>query len=148
MGRILFAVFTIVPLIEIACFVLIGQAVGLWPTLLGVLVTALVGALVLRIQGQALFAETRATLGQGMLPGRAIADTMMVGIAGALLLTPGYFTDLFGLLLLVPPVRSAIYAALRKRFTLVATTPGAPGGGRRRMPDGTIELDDTDWRER
>ena len=148
MGRILFAVFAIVPLIEIACFVLLGQAVGLWPTLLGVLITALVGAVVLRVQGQALFAEIRATLGQGMLPARALADAMMVGIAGALLLTPGYFTDLLGLLLLVPPVRTAIYAGLRSRFTVIATPSGPAGGGRRRMPDGTIELDDTDWRER
>src|SRR5690606_779070 len=98
LGRILFLIFLVVPLIEIACFVLIGQAFGLWPTLLGVVLMAFAGALVLRLQGMALLAEIRDTMGRGMLPARALADAMLVAIAGLLLLTPGYFTDLLGLL--------------------------------------------------
>ena len=61
MGRLLFAVFMIVPIIEIAFFVIIGNAIGLWPTLLGVLVTAVTGSLVLKWQGRALFSEIRTT---------------------------------------------------------------------------------------
>lgn len=147
MGRLLFLVFLIVPLIEIALFVIVGNAIGLWPTLLGVLVTALAGSFVLRIQGLALFNEIRQTMAQGMLPARALAEGMMVGIAGVLLLTPGYFTDLCGLLLLVPPVRAAIYGFLKSRIRVIATGPtgyrGSPGTGER--PD-SIELDDSDWR--
>lgn len=150
MGRILFLTFMLVPLIEIAFFVMIGQAIGLWPTLLGVLVTAVAGSLVLRIQGMALFNEIRETMGRGMLPARALADAMLVAIAGVLLLTPGYFTDLLGILLLIPPVRSGIYALLKSRMRVVAT--GYTGQGwqtKGRVPEsGTIDLDDEDWRRR
>jgi UPF0716 protein FxsA len=148
MGRILFVLFMTVPLIEIAFFVIIGNAIGLWPTLLGVLVTAVAGSLVLRYQGQALFNEIRGTMARGALPARALADAMMVGIAGVLLLTPGYFTDLLGLTLLVPPVRTAIYGFLARRISVVAA-PGMGGGG---PPPGsgpgTIDLDAEDWRRR
>lgn len=148
MGRLLFLAFLTVPLIEIALFVVLGNAIGLWPTLLGVLLTALGGSLMLRIQGLALFNEIRGTMAHGMLPGRALADAMMVGIAGVLLLTPGYFTDLMGILLLIPPVRAAIYAFLRSRIRVVATGPAGPDGpGSDRRP-GTIELDDEAWRRR
>jgi UPF0716 protein FxsA len=150
LGRILFLIFLAVPLIEIAFFVLIGQAIGLWPTLLGVLVTAVAGSLVLRIQGMALFNEIRETMGRGVLPARALADAMLVAIAGVLLLTPGYFTDLLGALLLIPPVRSGIYALLRSRMRVVAT--GYTGRGysaEQRVQDGgTIDLDNEDWRRR
>lgn len=150
MGRILFLVFMIVPLIEIAFFVLIGQAIGLWPTLLGVLVTAVAGSLVLRLQGMALLNEIRDTMGRGMLPARALADAMLVAIAGVLLLTPGYFTDILGILLLIPPVRNGIYALLKSRMRVVST--GYTGFGfqaEQRVEDsGTIDLDDEDWRRR
>lgn len=142
MGRLIFVVFTIVPLIEIACFILIGNAIGLWPTLAGVLVTALVGSILIRMQGIALLREIRETIGRGRLPTRALGDAMMVGIAGALLLAPGYFTDLIGILLLIPPVRSAIYRGLASRFTVVA-----PRSARSQQP-GTVDLGEDDWRPR
>ena len=147
MGRLLFAVFMIVPLIEIAFFVIIGNAIGLWPTLLGVLLTAVAGSLVLKWQGQALFTEIRSTMAQGILPARALGDAMMVGIAGVLLLTPGYFTDLLGILLLIPPVRVAIYAFLKSRIAIVSPVPNAYGRDPRATRPGTIDLDSKDWRE-
>ncbi len=147
MGRLLFAVFMIIPLIEIAFFVVIGNAIGLWPTLAGVLVTAVAGSLVLRYQGLALLSEIRGTVARGALPARALADAMMVGIAGVLLLTPGYFTDLLGILLLIPPVRTVIYAFLKSRIQVIAPVP--PGyGAHGRRPDDTIDLDEGDWRRR
>ncbi|MHB1102518.1 MAG: FxsA family protein [Devosia sp.] len=150
MGRIVFLIFLSVPLIEIAFFVLIGQAIGLWPTLFGVLVTAIAGALVLRIQGMTLFTEIRETMGRGMLPARALADAMLVAIAGVLLLTPGYFTDLLGILLLIPPIRSGLYALLKSRMRVVSTAyTGYGWQAERRVQDGgTIDLDDEDWRRR
>ncbi|HEY0854050.1 MAG TPA: FxsA family protein, partial [Devosia sp.] len=68
LGRILFLVFMLVPLIEIAFFVLIGNAIGLWPTLAGVLITAVVGSLVLRYQGMAVFNDMRAQMNRGQVP--------------------------------------------------------------------------------
>ena len=72
---------------------------------------------------------------------------MMVGVAGALLLTPGYFTDLIGMLLLIPPVRGLIYAFLRARMTAVAQS-GMSGTWRSAQQTRTIDLDDEDWRRR
>lgn len=149
MARTIFLVFLLVPLVEIAFFVLIGQAVGLLPTLAGVLVTALIGALVLRVQGLALITEIRSTMGQGQLPGRAIAEAMMVGVAGLLLLLPGYFSDLIGILLLIPPLRLMLYTFLRSRMVVVATTQGNPARPDGRLGgDGTVDLDPDDWRTR
>lgn len=136
----------VVPLVEIAFFVVIGNAIGLWPTLAGVLVTAIIGSVVLRYQGLALFREIQETTARGLLPARALADGMMIGIAGILLLTPGYFTDLMGLLLLVPAVRTAIYAFLKSRIQVV--TPGMTGYGPPPEQRGTIDLEQESWRRR
>jgi UPF0716 protein FxsA len=147
-GRALFLLFLAVPLVEIAFFVLIGQAIGLWPTLAGVLATAIIGAVVLRIQGLSLINEIRSTVGRGQLPARALADAMMIAIAGVLLITPGYFTDLLGILLLIPPVRSLIYAFIRSRVKVVSSSSAEFTFTQRRVDDGTIELDDHEWRPR
>jgi len=147
MGRILFLLFMFIPLIEIAFFVVIGNAIGLWPTLLGVLVTAVAGGLVLRYQGRALIGQIRDTVARGVLPGRELADAMMIGIAGALLLTPGYFSDLLGILLLIPPVRTVLYAFLKRRVVVTAAVGGAATGGGRQPPGpATIDLEQGDWR--
>lgn len=148
MGRILFAVFMIVPLVEIAFFVVIGNTIGLWPTLAGVLVTAVAGSLILRWQGLQLLNEIRSSMGQGRLPARALADAMMVAIAGVLLLTPGYFSDLIGILLLLPPVRTLIYEFLRTRIHLVPTMTGGATGQARPAESGTIDLEQDDYRRR
>jgi UPF0716 protein FxsA len=145
MRRLLFVIFVIVPIIEIGLFILIGQAIGVLPTLLGVLLTAVVGALLVRAQGMALLGEIQATLGRGQLPGRAIGDAMLVGVAGVLMMTPGYFTDVLGLLLLIPPVRGLVYRELAKR--LVVIPAGGGRAGRRPGPD-TIDLDEESWRSR
>ncbi|MDR3475697.1 MAG: FxsA family protein [Devosia sp.] len=143
-GRLIFLAFLAIPLIEIALFVLIGQAIGLWPTLLGVVVIALLGSAIIRHQGLALLAEVRGTMGRGQLPARALADAMLVSIAGVLMVTPGYFTDLVGLLLLVPAVRGALYRLLRNRIGFVDITASTS----RPADAGTIELDETHFRPR
>ena len=148
MGRLLFALFLLLPLIEIAGFVLIGGAIGLWPTLAGVLVTAIAGALVLRWKGLSLLGEMRATMGRGQLPARSLADAMLLGVAGLLLIIPGYFTDLVGLLLLLPPLRALIYGILRSRIRVVEASVSTTSYPSQRLEEGTIELDDDEWRKR
>lgn len=145
-GRILFLVFLIVPLIEIAFFVLIGNAIGLWPTLAGVLITAVIGSLVLRHQGMAVLTELRLQMARGQVPAKALADAALIGAGGLMLLLPGYFSDLIGILLLLPPVRLAIYALLRSRLTVVSSTSYTA----QRAPEGpqVIDLDDDHWRTR
>ena len=149
MGRLFLLLLLLLPLIEIGLFVVIGNAIGLWPTLGGVVLAAIVGALVIRGQGLSLLNDMRSSMGRGQLPARAIADAMMVGLAGLLLLLPGYFSDVLGILLLIPPVRSAIYALLRSRVSVVSTTSaGGPGFSQQRVEDGTIDLDSDEWRQR
>ena len=141
-GRVLFLLFLIVPLIEIALFVLIGQAIGLVPTLLGVLLTAIAGAALIRWQGISLLRDMQATLSRGELPARQLGDAMLIGLGGLLLLLPGYFSDVIGILLLIPPVRSLIYRLLATRFRVV------PGGGEPYRPEpGLIDLDESRWRD-
>jgi UPF0716 protein FxsA len=149
--RLIFAAFMVIPIIEIGLFILLGNLIGFWPTLLGVLVTALIGSAVLRYQGASLIAEIRATVGRGALPGRAIAEAMMVGMAGVLMVTPGYFTDLLGLLLLIPPVRGLVYEFLKRHVGVVAgsaATSAFGGMGPRRAPDDVVDLDSDEWRQR
>lgn len=155
MGRLLFLLFLVVPLIEIGLFIVIGQTIGLVPTLLGVVVTAMIGSFIIRMQGVSLLLEIRRLTGQGQLPARQIADGVMLAVAGALLLTPGYFTDAMGFLLLVPPVRLMIYDFLKGRVSVMATvqTRSSSGGAGdaghrpRRPDDGVIDLDDDHWRQ-
>jgi UPF0716 protein FxsA len=142
MGRLLFVIFMAVPLIEIAFFIVIGNAIGLWPTLFGVVLTAIVGSLLLRHQGLALWREIQTATSRGQLPARALADAMMVSVAGVLMITPGYFTDLLGILLMIPPVRTLIYAYLRTRLTVV----GASAFSSSTEQSATIDLETDKWR--
>lgn len=158
MGRLLFLLFLVVPMIEIGLFIVIGQTIGLVPTLLGVVLTAIIGSYIIRMQGVSLLLEIRRLTGQGQLPARQIADGVMLAVAGALLLTPGYFTDAMGFLLLVPPMRLVIYDFLKSRVSVMATVQtrssggagpngyGRNGNGPNRRDDGVIDLDDDNWR--
>jgi UPF0716 protein FxsA len=142
-GRIVLLTVLLLPLIEIALFVAVGQAIGLLPTLLGVILTGVIGALVLRWQGTAALRELQARLQRGEMPARAMGDTMLIGLGGLLLLLPGYFTDLVGLLLLLPWTRELIYRLLARNLKVVEVTTSYR---RADQPD-LIDLDRTDWRD-
>lgn len=133
------------PLIEIGLFISLGQIIGLWPTLLGVVVTAVIGSAIIRMQGLGLLNELRANAARGALPAQQIAEGMMLAVAGALLLTPGYFTDLCGFLLLVPPIRLMIYTYLKSHIQII--TPQTTSPNRPLDDDGTIDLDPNNWRD-
>lgn len=111
----LFVPFVLVPLIEIALFIQVGGWIGLWPTLAIVVITAIVGTALVRQQGLRAVRELRGSINQLRDPTEPLAHGAMILIAGALLLTPGFFTDAVGLALLMPPVRSGVYRWLRSR---------------------------------
>lgn len=115
----LFLLFIVVPLIEIALFIEVGGWLGLWPTLAIVVITALVGATLLRAQGLATFEELRRRLARGEDPEVALAHGALILASGLLLLTPGFFTDAVGLALLIPAVRSAVIRWALSRLTVV-----------------------------
>lgn len=114
----LFLAFVLVPLIEIALFIQIGGAIGLWPTLAIVILTAVLGTWLVRTQGIAAMNQLRSSFSELQDPSEPLAHGAMILVAGALLLTPGFFTDAVGFLLLMPPVRMSVYRYLRARVNV------------------------------
>lgn len=120
----LFIAFIAVPLIEIALFIQVGGLIGLWPTLLIVLVTAIIGSTLVRSQGAQELANLRGSFQNLKDPTESLANGAMILFAGALLLTPGFFTDFVGFALLLPPVRAAVYRQIRSRVNVATFTMG------------------------
>lgn len=112
----LFVAFLAVPLIEIALFIQVGQWIGLWSTLGVVILTAIVGTMLVKSQGSRTLLQLRGSLRDLGDPTEPLAHGAMILFAGALLLTPGFFTDIVGLLLLTPPVRVALMRYLAARI--------------------------------
>ncbi len=114
MGIFLLAAFIGVPLIEIAVFVEVGAALGLWPTLGLVVLTAVLGTWQLRAQGLATLLSARNQVERGALPTRELFDGACLLVAGALLLTPGFVTDGVGFFLFLRPVRDILLGLLAR----------------------------------
>jgi UPF0716 protein FxsA len=102
---LLFGVFVIVPIAEIATFIQVGDIIGLWPTLGVILLTAFLGTGLLRYQGITTLNQAQASLNNGELPLTSVIHGVFLLIAGLLLLTPGFITDVVGFLLFIPPLR-------------------------------------------
>ena len=120
----LFLLLLIVPLIEIFLFIQLGGVIGVWPTIGIVILTAIVGATMLRRQGLAALRGVQSRLAAGENPGRLVADGAMILVAGVLLLTPGFLTDSLGFLLLVPTVRGWLWRRLAPRLTVATFQTG------------------------
>lgn len=121
--------FIAVPLIEIALFIQVGGAIGLWPTLLIVVITAVLGTFLVRTQGAMALGQLRSSFSDLRDPTEPLVHGAMILFAGALLLTPGFFTDAVGFALLIPAIRTAAYKALRERVniqTFETPSRGAP----------------------
>lgn len=114
----LFLAFLAVPLIEIALFIQVGGLIGLWPTLLIVVLTAILGTFLVRQQGLDALSRVQNSFSQLSDPTEPLAHGAMIVFSGALLLTPGFFTDAVGFALLVPPFRQKIYTAIRSRIKI------------------------------
>lgn len=116
MFRLLFILFITVPLIEIYLFIEIGTQIGAIPTIGLILGTAILGAFLLRLQGLKTLADIRQSLDSGELPALSLVEGLILLIAGALLLTPGFFTDTLGFLCMVPALRRKVAKFLLERF--------------------------------
>lgn len=119
-----------IPIMEIAVFIFVGGEIGIFPTLAMIFVTAVIGTILLRLQGFALIARIRGEMQANRIPGRDLAHGAMLLAAGLLLLTPGFVTDTIGFLLFVPPIRDAIsafVAARMKDAVIVQATGKRPG---------------------
>jgi UPF0716 protein FxsA len=119
--------FIVVPIVEIYVIIQVGQAIGPWWTIALLIVDSIVGAWLMRHQGRAAWRRFNQALAAGKVPHKEVIDGVLVIFGGALLLTPGFTTDIFGALFLLPPTRAAIRAFLMRRFS-VRLAVGAANG--------------------
>ncbi len=116
LGQLLFLMFLLVPLIEIYFLIQVGSAIGAVPTIGLVVLTAVLGSAMLRHQGLAVLREAQASMDRGVAPARALLDGVFLVIGGALLLTPGFFTDAFGFACLLPAGRAWLVRLAMRRL--------------------------------
>lgn len=129
MFKILFLLFLIVPLIEVVILIQVGRAIGAGYTVIVIIGTAALGAALLRWQGLATLARVRLSMDQGRLPATELIEGLLLLIAGALLLTPGFFTDALGFLALLPGLRKFVAEALLAGFIQRHVHPRRDGQG-------------------
>ncbi len=132
MALVLVLLFIVVPIVELYVLVQIGQAIGYLPTIGLLVLDSVLGAMLMRAQGRAAWTRLQRALAAGRIPGREVIDAALVIFGGALLLTPGFLSDILGLILLLPPTRALVRRVLVARFggRLVAS---ATAGAQSRM---------------
>lgn len=143
----------VLPLLEIAVFIIVGRYIGVLPVIGLIFLSSAVGGLLLRIQGIGVLRKLSRELDAGRLPAREMIHGAMIVLAGLFLLTPGFVTDILGLLLFIPAVRDAAWLLIKDRivvtgvFRSTGRRPGAPfEGGRPGNPDDdVIDLDAEDY---
>jgi UPF0716 protein FxsA len=134
---LLVVIFVAVPIIELFVILQVGQAIGVLPTIGLLVVDSVLGSVLMRSQGRASWSRFNAALAARRVPAREVVDGVLIVFGGALLLTPGFVTDLLGLSLLLPPTRALLRGAIVRRVLprmLVTTVGGATGGRRRPRP--------------
>lgn len=164
---LLVLIFIIVPIAELYVIIQVGEAIGTIPTLVLLLLDALLGSMLLRHQGRAAWVRFNRAIAEGRLPHKEVFDGVLIILGGALLITPGFITDIFGLVLLIPPTRAIVRAIssriVRRRmamgeavfWTLGRTPPrrpapegpGAAPGGRDAPPRGPAPDDPFSWED-
>jgi UPF0716 protein FxsA len=130
MGLLLVLVFIVVPIAELFVIIQVGELIGVWPTLLLLLLDAIVGSWLLKREGRAAWRRFNEALAERRMPGKEVADGFLVILGGALLIAPGFLTDILGVLLLIPVTR-AVFRRILRRWTVgrvaVVSFPGAGG---------------------
>jgi UPF0716 protein FxsA len=145
MPLLLLLVFIVVPLVELYVIIQVGEAIGVLPTIGLLLLDSILGTWLLRTQGGVAWGRFNAAIAEGRVPARETLDGALVILGGAFLLTPGFVTDVFGVIFLLPPTRAVARRVLVRmfsgRFRFVMAAPGAArqwrsrGGGRARRDE-------------
>ena len=128
----LVALFVVVPIVELYLLLQVGQAIGVLPTIALLVADSVLGGVLLRAQGRSAWRRLRETLAAGRMPAREVIDGALIIFGGALLLTPGFLSDILGLILLLPPTRALVRALLLRRFA-ARVVAGAASGAQTRM---------------
>ena len=124
--------FLVVPIVELYIIVQVASSVGIFETIGLLILVSVVGAWLVRSQGLTVLGRVQGQLAMGNVPGKEMVDGLLILFAGALMLTPGFMTDAFGMLLLIPPTRAVVRTILVRRYrnSVVLGGSGAAFGGR------------------
>ncbi len=138
---VLLLLFIVVPIAELAVIIAVGREIGVGPTVLVLLADAILGSVLARTQGRAAWRRFSEALQAGRPPAREVLDGALVLFGGALLLTPGFITDIAGILLLLPPTRAVARRVLMKRLAhrMVASMTRPRPAPRRPSAPGDVE---------
>ncbi len=139
MPLLLLVLFLVVPALEIYVLIQVGQAIGALPTVLLLIADALLGTWLFKREGRRAWTALSSAIAEHRVPGKEVADGALVVLGGAFLITPGFVTDVIGVLCLLPPAR----AVLRRLLTRVVTfrlLGGALGAGAARRPAGKHDV--------
>jgi UPF0716 protein FxsA len=132
MVGVLLLLFLIVPIVELYVIIEVGGWLGVWPTLGLLVLVSVVGAWLVKHEGLGVWTRAQRQLQRSELPANELLDGLLILFAGALMLTPGFVTDIVGLVLLVPPTRALVRSLLsrrfRRRFDLATGGFAGPGG--------------------
>lgn len=123
----LFLLFTIIPVVELALLIKVGSYIGVMNTIAIVILTAVVGAYMVRLEGIGVMYRIQQNMQDGVFPAEEMINGVMILVAGALLLTPGFFTDAIGFLMVFPASRHVIKKFIRRSID-------------RRMSEGDIHI--------
>jgi len=134
---LLVLLFIVVPIAELYVLIQIGQAIGILPTIALLILDSILGAILMRSQGRAAWMRFNRALAEGRVPGREVIDAVLVIFGGALLLTPGFLSDILGLILLLPPTRAIVRRVLVRRFGARLVASAASGAQTRVFGFGT-----------
>jgi UPF0716 protein FxsA len=142
----LIAVFIVVPLVELYVILKVGDAIGVVWTILLLAADSVLGSLLLRSQGRAVWRRFNEALGAGRVPHREVVDGVLVIFGGALLITPGFVTDILGLILLVPPTRALVRRITMRRLGRRVAV-GVAGAPPRRSSDFDVDGTATEYEQ-
>ncbi len=139
LGWLLLFLFVVVPLVEIYVIIQVGQAIGAWWTILLLVLDSILGTWLIQHEGSRAWRALRDAIDSGRMPARELADAALILVGGTLMLAPGFVTDAFGILMILPVTRPLFRRLLTKvvaaRLIVIDTgTPRHPGSG----PDGPV----------
>ena len=143
LSLVLLTLFVVVPLVEIYVIIQVGQAIGPWWTILLLVLDSIFGSWLIRHEGSRAWEALRQALDSGRMPARELADGALILIGGTLMLAPGFVTDAFGVLMILPvtrPIfRRALTGVVASRLVVLGTGTG-PGTAQRPGPgpDGPV----------
>ena len=139
MFPVLTLIFLVVPVIEIFLLIQVGQVIGAWWTIGLVVLTAIIGVRLLKIQGVSTLMRAQQKMQSGNMPAQEMLEGIGLIVAGAFLLTPGFFTDGVGFCLLIPPIRRVLVGAIVTRMTVSGQFVSMHGGpGHRPQNDSNV----------